>query len=827
MLLAMSWIDWSIVVVALAIVLAIGMRTQRYMRGVADFLTAGRVAGRYVISVAGGEAAMGLISLVAMYESYYQSGFAYGFWGAVAAPVGMVLSLTGYCTYRFRETRAMTMGQFLEIRYSRRFRIFAGILQSISGILNYALFPAVGARFLVYYCDLPVNLNVFGWVFPTFALLMAIFLGLAVLIATKGGQVTIMVTDCVQGLLSYPIYVIIVAFFIFRFSWFKDLAPVITDRPPGQSMINPFDISELRDFNLFYVVVGILGAMINRMSWSGTQGYNAAARDAHEQKMGSVLGVWRAGFSTMMFVLLAVVAYAYLNGTLHQTGPNGAVACRMELGVKVAEDVIRGDELSLARNEIVGYLKTGEMTPALQDMLDRSAKAKTEAKAEHDLLRQSLHDAPENLMAEKESVKAMENSDAATRLRTLESRSETAREALLAVDPGVSQTFGTIYGQMRVPMALRYLLPTGLIGLFCAICVFLMLSTDTTYLHSWGSILIQDVVLPIRGRAFPPKQQLALLRWAIGGVAVFAFLFSWFFGQVDYILMFFAITGAIWIGGSGVCITAGLYWRRGTTPGAWVALISGSSLSVLGILLQKNWVESIYPWLCRTGLVTPVGNMLKGFSSPFEPMIKWRMCGDKFPINSQEIFFLTMLVSVGLYVLVSLLTSRRGRVFNIERMLHRGKYSREGVQTVTPPLTFRNVFKRLVGIDSQYSLGDKVLAWSVFAWSFGWGFLCCFVGVVLWNLISPWGTVGWTRWFFINNFVIAGIVGIVSTIWFTIGCTRDLRRLFVDLAQHRVDDLDDGRVEGHVSADDLALFAERSSDAVERKDETADGESSK
>jgi len=145
-LMVMATLDWIILAVPFMIVLGVTLYSRRFVKGVADFLAAGRVAGRYVVCVAGAEASMGLITVIAIFEQYYKVGFAVGHWGGLVAPVALIITLTGFCIYRFRETRAMTMGQFFEIRYSRRFRIFTGSLQSLSGILNYGLFPAVGAR---------------------------------------------------------------------------------------------------------------------------------------------------------------------------------------------------------------------------------------------------------------------------------------------------------------------------------------------------------------------------------------------------------------------------------------------------------------------------------------------------------------------------------------------------------------------------------------------------------------------------------------------------------------------------------------------------------
>jgi SSS family solute:Na+ symporter len=151
----LHWIDYAVVLIPFTVVLLISWNTRRYMKSVADFMSASRCGGRYLLATAAGEAGLGAISAVAIFEYTYKAGFAMSWWQMLSVPVGLLLTLTGFGIYRYRETRAMTLAQFFEIRYSRSFRVFAGILAFVSGVLNYGIFPAVGARFFVNYCGFP------------------------------------------------------------------------------------------------------------------------------------------------------------------------------------------------------------------------------------------------------------------------------------------------------------------------------------------------------------------------------------------------------------------------------------------------------------------------------------------------------------------------------------------------------------------------------------------------------------------------------------------------------------------------------------------------
>lgn len=684
----MSITDYAIVLVPLLVLLAIAGLTKRYVKSVADFLSAGRVAGRYLLAVSDGTAGTGLVLVIAAFEMYYQSGWAINFWASFGVLVTLMMTLTGFVAYRYRETRVMTMSQLFELRYSKSFRIFAGLVAFLCGVINYAIFPAVGGRFLIYYCGWPLEFTLFGISLSTFGTVMALFLGLALLIVLFGGQLTTMVTDCVQGIFCYIGFTVLAAVIFYLFS-FDQFETAMLSRGPGESFINPYDTAKLTEFNVLYVLIGLFSLVYYRMSWQGNQGYNCAGASPHEQKMGGVLGAWRGGFLGLVVLLLAIGAYTYMN---NPEFASGAAAVQQEL----------------------------------TDRIQFPDQAVT----------------------------------------------------------------NTIRQQMLVPVVLRHLLPVGISGTFCALMIFLMLSTDTTYLHSWGSIFIQDVVLPFRRKPFKPETQLRLLRLSITGVAIFAWFFSFYFSQVTFLIMFFALSGAFYTGASGAVIIGGLYWRRGSTSGAWAAMICSVVTGGLIFWTQTCWHSSIYPFLNENypDLLARGGEILQTISRTL-PIVNWEITPERFPVTAVEMSMIGVILCIVCYVAGSLISNRK---FDLAAMLHRPPEAEKSWPAVCKECIV-DWRERLLGITAEYSRGDRILAWSVILWTL-YNF-AVFMLQLVWNsCFGVWSSETWFAWWKYYNVPLGFLVAIVTSIWFTIGGTRDLVRLFRNLKNRPEDASDDGRV---------------------------------
>ena len=323
--------------------------------------------------------------------------------------------------------------------------------------------------------------------------------------------------------------------------------------------------------------------------------------------------------------------------------------------------------------------------------------------------------------------------------------------------------------EMEAPIALAYLLPIGVKGLFCVILLMGIFGGDSTHLHSWGSIFVQDILVPLRKKPFGSLVHLYILRCSIIGVAIFAFIFGTFFHIADYITMWFTVTQTIFTGGAGAAIIGGLYWKKGTASGAWVGFVTGSALSVAGIIVQQ--VYTYHNAVC--------------------------------PFNGTQIACFASIVAVSSYVIVSLLTCRED--FNIERMLHRGPYAKTSELVGDAKIEHKGKvgWTRYIGIDDNFTRGDKWLAYSVAGWSMFW--FVVWLIMLVWNLAFPWTNESWAGYFHVTAITLPVFFAVVTGVWFTWGGLRDIRALFRRLSVQKINALDDGTVIDHRNLDELRV----------------------
>lgn len=667
----LHWIDWAIVGLLMVALLSVTLYTKRYTKSIADFLAANRLAGRYLLTVSSGLVG-GAISIIAVWEMVYKNGLPTQWWAMMNIPLGLFIALTGFVIYRYRQTRALTMAEFFERRYSRSFRFFAGLLCWTSGIFNYGIFPAITARFVIYYFGFPLQFEVAGFSLQTFPVVMLAYLSLAAYIACAGGQISIMLTDFLQGMLMMIVFVVIMFYMLGKFKW-DDIITGLQMAPAQKSMLNPFKTSQATDFSIWYFLIGLFGQLYGVLAWQGSSGYNAAARTPHEARMANIISLLRKFASELCMLLIPLTAYAVMHLP------------------------------SLA-----------EMAAPIQKTLDTIA-------------------------------------DPMTR------------------------------GQMVVPIFLVQTLPVGLVGLFAVVIIAAAISCDDTYIHAWGTIFVQDIVQPLRKKPLQPAQHMRYLRLSIIGVAAFGFVFSMLFPIRDFIFMYFALTGAIYLGGAGSVIIGGLYWKRGSTPAAWTSLIVGTVLAFSGVLCQAFWATSIAPALLHLW-----------------PDWAWVAAHpDKFPVNGQLVWFIAMVSAIGSYILVSLLGPRH--VHDMDHLLHRGRFAVQSDVVVADaadagPAPRRFSLGKLIGITREFTRFDRFIAKATFFWSMAWWTIFLLGTILCVTLGDRVLDAHWSRFWWVKLVMFSVVLGLVCTTWILYGGIRDAFRLFRDLRRERVDVHDDGFV---------------------------------
>ena len=156
-----------------------------------------------------------------------------------------------------------------------------------------------------------------------------------------------------------------------------------------------------------------------------------------------------------------------------------------------------------------------------------------------------------------------------------------------------------------MPLLLGRILPIGLIGLITAGMIAAFMSTHDSYLLCWSTVLTQDVIAPIResmGRPLGAKARVTLTRVFIVAIGIYILYWGLMYHGDDDIWDYMAVTGAIYFTGAFAVLLGGLYWRRASSTGAFLALLAGF-VAVFGLSPVQQAVGINIP-SARVGLAS-------------------------------------------------------------------------------------------------------------------------------------------------------------------------------------------------------------------------------
>ena len=188
----LSWIDLAIVLVYVGGTIVAGTLARSAIKGISDFLVAGRALKTHMAVATMVSTGLGLVTVMYFAEEGFKNGFALFIAGVIATVVHIIIGKTGFIVSRLRHLQIMTVPEFYEIKYSRGVRLLGGCILALAGTLNMGLFPILGSKFVVGFTGLSQEyVNI----------VMIAMLVVVVFYTLMGGMVSVVLTDFAQFVL--------------------------------------------------------------------------------------------------------------------------------------------------------------------------------------------------------------------------------------------------------------------------------------------------------------------------------------------------------------------------------------------------------------------------------------------------------------------------------------------------------------------------------------------------------------------------------------------------------------------------------------------------
>ncbi len=198
--------------------------------------------------------------------------------------------------------------------------------------------------------------------------------------------------------------------------------------------------------------------------------------------------------------------------------------------------------------------------------------------------------------------------------------------ALATLAPAAYLTLGLDMQQhaslYAMPLFLSTFVPIGLMGLLVAAMLAADMSTDSSYMLTWASVIYNDILAPFKRPGWNETKGLLLNRAIVACIGVFLLFYGLLYPLEGNLWDYLSTTGTIYLASMSVLLVACCYWKRANSWGAAAAIAVGALVPLSFLTMQKlegtrQFVADIGPnWTgliayAATALAMVVGSLAK------------------------------------------------------------------------------------------------------------------------------------------------------------------------------------------------------------------------
>jgi SSS family solute:Na+ symporter len=145
-----------------------------------------------------------------------------------------------------------------------------------------------------------------------------------------------------------------------------------------------------------------------------------------------------------------------------------------------------------------------------------------------------------------------------------------------------------------MPFYLSMILPSGLMGILVAAMLAADMSTDSSYMLTWGSVIYNDILAPFRKTRWSEKTGILVNRFIVAIIGLFLLFWGLWYKLEGNLWEYLQTTGTIYLSSMSIMLIGCCYWKRANSWGAIAAIILGAACPVAALTLnmfKQGWAS--------------------------------------------------------------------------------------------------------------------------------------------------------------------------------------------------------------------------------------------